>query len=306
MFRKGLISACLVLGLGSVCLGQVTLEQKFREGTSYTVETTAKIAQKLTIAGTEIDTSSDTKSTSKATVGTRDAEGRLRVQEKIESLQVTVNVMGMNYQFDSTNPDNKGGSPLEIFRDIHKAISGRIVSVVYDKSNRAVAVESDQDILGGLAPELQALAKSQLDPTYLKNVANEERDQLTSDPVKKGDTWQRTRTVNFGGGQVMTFQTEYTYQGTVEKDGKTLDKVTGKTTSINFGLEDSPLPFTLKSSDLKAAESETVVLFDRQRGGAIDSTSSIRVTGEMTFVANNMDLPAKLDLKMESATIVKQ
>lgn len=305
MFRTALMSACLVLGLGSMSLGQVTLEQKFREGTSYATETNARISQKLTIAGAEIDTSNDVKSTGKVTVGKRDPEGKLRVQEKVDSLQVTMSVMGMNYQFDSTNPDNKGGSPLEILRDIHKAISGRTSTVVYDKSNRAVAVESDQDILGTLSPELQSLAKSQLDPTHLKNVANEELDQVKSEPINKGDQWQRTRSVNFGGGQVMTFQTEYTFAGTVENDGRTLDKVTSKTTSVNFGLEDSPLPFTLKSSDLKAVESEGVILFDRERGGAVETSSSVRVTGDITFVANNMDLPAKLDLKMETSTIVK-
>ncbi|MBI3837448.1 MAG: hypothetical protein HY288_05895 [Planctomycetia bacterium] len=49
-----------------------------------------------------------------------------------------------------------------------------------------------------------------------------------------------------------------------------------------------------------------MVLFDRQRGPVVESCSSMRITGDMVFTANNMDLPAKLDLKMQTTTVVKQ
>ena len=110
----------------------------------------------------------------------------------------------------------------------------------------------------------------------------------------------------FGAGQIMTFQTKYTYEGTVEKDGKTLDRITSKTLSVDYSLQDSPLPLQLKGSDLKAAESEGVTLFDRELGRAVESNSSIRITGEITFAVNNMDLPSKLDLKMQSGVVVKK
>lgn len=309
MLRATRIAICLAIGFSPVVcarpgLGQVTLKHKFHEGTSQLAETSARIEQKLTIAGMEIDTASNTRSTVKATTGTRDVEGKLRVQEKIESLQISVTVMGQNYTFDSANPDNKGSSPLEVLRDFHKAIARRTTTVVFDKSDRACAIETDDDV-GSLPAELQTLVKSQLDPENLKNTANEELDQIKSEPVNKGDTWERLKTANFGAGQVMDFKTLFTYEGTIERDGKTLDKITSKVLSITFALDKSPLPFTLKSSDLKAAESQGVILFDRQRGETVESTSNIRVTGDIVFVANNMDLPAKLDLKMERATTVK-
>ena len=69
---------------------------------------------------------------------------------------------------------------------------------------------------------------------------------------------------------------------------------------MDYSLQDSPLPLTVKSSELKAAESEGVVLFDRDLGQVVESTGSIRITGDITFTVNNMDLPSKLDLKMQS------
>ncbi len=305
MLRKVLISVCASLGLVTTSFGQVTLEHKFREGATYTVETTVRTDQKLTIAGMDVDTSGDVRTTTKSTVGKRDVEGKLRVQEKVDAMQISMGLMGTNYSFDSTNPDNKGTSPLEIVRDVHKAIAKRTTTTVYDKSDRAVAVESDQDIIGSLPAQVQTLVKSSLDPTTLKNAANDELEQIKSEPVTKGDSWKRTKSNNFGGGQVMTFDTEYTYAGTVEKDGRTLDKITSKTVSVTFAFEDSPLPIALKSSDLKVPESEGVILFDREKGQTVESNSSMRITGDITFTANNMDLPAKLDLTMKTATVVK-
>ena len=109
----------------------------------------------------------------------------------------------------------------------------------------------------------------------------------------------------FGAGQVMDFKTEYTYDGTAEKDGKTFDKITSKNLSVTFALENSPLPFSLKSADLKSPDSEGVILFDRERGQVVESLSKVRVTGDIIFSLNGKDLPAKLDLKMQSTTVVK-
>ena len=139
----------------------------------------------------------------------------------------------------------------------------------------------------------------------MKNATNQELDQLKSDPIQQGDSWQRVLSANFGAGQVMDFKTEFTYEGPVEQDGKTLDKVTSKTLSVTFALDNSPLPFSLKTSNLKPAESAGLILFDRQRGAMVETSSKLRITGNITFVLNNQDLPAKLELKIEKATVLK-
>jgi hypothetical protein len=303
---KALLLSVLALGaMAAACPGQVTLKHKFHEGSSQVLETTARIEQSLTIAGMAVETASDTRATTKISVGARDVEGKLRVQEKAESLQISMDVMGMKYEFDSANPDNKGGSPLEILRDVHKALLRRTTTIVFDKADKAVAVESDEDTLGTLPAEVQSLVKSQLDSEHLKTEANDAIEQIKREPIKKGDTWQRQKSVNFGAGQLMDFKTEYTYDGTAEKDGKTYDKITSKNLSVTFALDNSPLPFSLKGADLKSPESEGVILFDREQGQVVESTSKVRVTGEITFSLNGKDLPAKLDLKMQSSTIVK-
>jgi hypothetical protein len=214
-------------------------------------------------------------------------------------------VMGANYFFDSANPDNAGTSALETLRELHKALSRRTTTTVYDKQNRVDSITSDQDVLNNVPEAVRTLAKDQLDAEYLKKTANQELAKLPADPVNKGDSWQRTESVNFGAGQVMTFESRYTYEGTIEKEGKELDKISVKVQKIDFGIENSPLPLTVKTSQLKADETEGTILFDRARGQSIESHSNLRITGDITFVAGDKELPAKLDLKIESSAAIK-
>jgi Family of unknown function (DUF6263) len=306
MIRRLLLSSWCVLGIATVSFGQVKLERKIHEGTSYTSEVTSQIDQKLVIAGMDTQTNVQTRTTARSTVGKRDVAGMLKVQEKIESLNINMSANGQDYSFDSTAPDNKGNSALEMLRDIHKVLAKRTSTVIYDKENRIYAIESDQDLLNSVPAELQPIVKSQVDPEYLKKAANQELDQLPKEPVNKGDSWQRTEIANFGAGQVMTFQTKYTYEGTIEKEGRKLEKITTKVLSVDFTLQDSPLPLQLKASDLKAEESDGTILFDRDAGIVVESNSSIRIVGDITFAFNGMDLPSKLDLKMQSGHIMKR
>jgi len=306
MIRKLLLSSCFVLGIATVSFGQVKLERKMHEGATYTSEITSRIDQKLAIGGMDTETAAETRTVASSSVGKRDVAGMLKVQEKIESMNITMSANGQSYTFDSSAPDNKGGSVLEMLRDVHKALSKRTSTIVYDKENRVYAIESDQDVLSSVPPELQAIVKGQLDPESLKKAANQELDQLPKEPVNNGDSWQRSETANFSAGQFMTFQTKYTYEGTIEKDGRKLEKIKSKVLSLEFYLQDSPLPLQLKGSDLKAEESDGTILFDRERGQIVESNSSIRIVGDINFTLNGMDLPAKLDLKMQSGHVLKR
>lgn len=305
LVRKSLLTAltlCLVAGMNALASAQVKLERKLKEGSTRSIDVTTRLEQKLTIANMETETGSDTHTSVKVTTGKRDESGILRVEEKIESLQITTKVQGTEYIFDSANPDKAGGGALEMMRPVHKAMSRRTTITSYDKDNKISQIAFDQDVLNDLSDDLRKLVKGQLDPESLKKAANEELERLPTEPVKKGDSWERTTNSNLGAGQIMRVSTRYTYEGEIEKDGRKLDKITSKVLSTDFSLEaDSPLPLTVKGSELKPAESKGELLFDRELGQVVSSTSSVQIVGDITFVINNMELPSKLDLKIESS-----
>ncbi|MSR59122.1 MAG: hypothetical protein EXS05_16000 [Planctomycetaceae bacterium] len=302
LLRKTLLAVCALGLVSSIASAQVKLERKLKEGLDRTTEMTTRTEQKLTIAGMERDTASQTRMTIQSTVGKRDDAGNLRVQEKIKALQVTMQIMGTDYSFDSASPDAAGSSPVEFLRPIHKGLSQRTATTTYDKKNEVAAIEFDQDILGNLAEEVRNFVKSEFDTEKLKQAANEEAKRLPTDPVKKGDTWERTEKMNLGSGQIMTIATRYTYEGEVEKDGRKLDRITSSVLSTAYSLENPTPQLTVKSSELKPAESKGEILFDRELGIGVETSSLLRITGEMTLVIDNVEYPAKLDLKMESST----
>ena len=306
MLHKVITLTPALLLVSATGLAQVKLEHKLTEGSTYTVQTVSSIDQTLTIAGNGTETKSEIIATSEATVGKRDGEGNIPVTQKTKSLQISIGGTAGEYRFDSANPDDKGGSPLEILRDVHKALATQTKTVVHDKDNRVVEIKSDDDTLSKLPEQVQALARSQLDPDYQKEAANQGLDIIPSEPVKKGDSWERTSTADFGAGQSMEFVTKYTYEGTVESGGRTLDKISAETVSVKFSLaDDSPLPIDLKDSELKVTESENTVLFDREAGAIVESKETIRIEGEITFEANGQELPSELDLKIKSEVTVQ-
>ncbi|MBS0263582.1 MAG: hypothetical protein JSS02_16695 [Planctomycetes bacterium] len=303
LLRKILVVVCVLGGWSSTGLAQVKLVQKVAESTTKRTEVVSRTTQKLTIAGMEIDTESDSRTTVKTTAGKRDDSGNVQVQSNVENLQINLKVQGSDYVFDSANPDKATGSAFEILRPLHRGTLRRTTTTTFNNENRVSRIEFDQDPLNDIPDETRKMFQKQFDVEVLKETANQELDRLPTDPVKVGETWDRTSKMNLEGGQIMTLVTRYKYTGTIERDGKKYEKIESEVQSVDYTLgPDSTLPFTLKNSSLKPKDSKGEMLLDRERGEIVYSQATIQIVGDMTFVINNQDLPAKLDLKIESSS----
>jgi hypothetical protein len=64
-------------------------------------------------------------------------------------------------------------------------------------------------------------------------------------------------------------------------------------------------PAKVTQSNLSVKDSQGTLLFDRQRGVVVEARNTIEIEGDMTLSVNGMDLPLELDLKMETASILK-
>lgn len=164
MIRKSAMLTFALLLTAATSFGQVKLEHKFPSGKTFTTESIASIEQTLTIAGMGTETKVENITTAESTIGQRGTDGKLPVTEKIKALQITIGGTAGEYRFDSVNPNDVGGSPLEVMRDVHKALMKRVVTTVYGKDNRVEEIKTDSDALANLPEQVQAMAKSQLDP----------------------------------------------------------------------------------------------------------------------------------------------
>jgi hypothetical protein len=283
---------------------QVRLELKYLPETTATTQVEANTKQILTIAGMDLETVSSRFVIATTKSGKRDAEGTLPVTTTIDKLQLNLTAPGgITLTFDSGDPDKKAENTLlepllEVLR-----ISAKVkTTTLIDNANRIKSIEFTDNPAEKVGEDY----KSQFDPEKKKKEAENELTSLPDKPVKVGDSWTHTTESDIGGGQTLTLETRYEYAGTEQKGNKTLDKITLKTTGVTYAMDpNTKSPLKIKSSELKITSSEGKVLFDRTLGAIVESTSKMRIEGDLKTEINGMELPAKLDLTLESKTALQ-
>lgn len=305
MYRIALtLVSTAILAAPTLAHAQVELKHKFPDGRKTTLNRYVKVDQTLTIAGMEIPTSSEQNITSSETNGKRQADGTLDSEHKIESLQASIQVAGMELTFDSANADAAPqGTQLDVLIDVYKAVAGSKWSVTYGQDNTILSVKGSDDAINNLPEALRAATAKQFDPDRITEEGNQGLRVLPDEPVKQGDTWERDEKVQFDSYQSMTFTTVYEYAGIVEKDGKSLDKITSKTTAVTYAMSaDSPSPLKITDSDLKIQEAAGTILFDRTAGMVVETKDKKQISGSLKCEVNGMELPGKLDLTFETSS----
>ena len=310
MFTRRTLLTALVAAtaLTTAVQAQVKLVRKMPEGKRVQT-TTQNVDQKLTIAGMEVPTIAEVKNVEELTYAKPDAEGKVRVAVKDVAMIYKLKAQGMDIaDFNSDKPaEAKAAVPqLQSILEGFKAISGKTRTLVYDKDGKLKAIEGVDAILAGVPAD----ARAELEKGYSKEVheaeAKKDRDRIPDREIKKGDKWQVTEVSNIGAGQTLTYDMFYEYQGTVEKDGRTLDKISIYAANVKYAQADNPnAPLKVLNSDLKIESSTGMMYFDREKGEMVEIMSNIRITGPMTFSINNQQVPGKLDLTLDSQTVVK-
>lgn len=293
---------------------QTKIEYGYPEGKTLRNVTQTKLEQTLSIAGQNIETQSQETTTTSEVIGKRDAQGNLPISVSIDALKANIQLpMNITLTFDSANPDAKQENllpPLEVMIDVMKALSGSKYELTVDKANEVTAVSGTEASIKRaeeLNPQAAEALKGRLNADAIKKRSKEAHAKFPAGLlVRQGETWTRTEAMDLGSGQTMTFEKKYEYQGTVEKDGKTLDKIGVTVTGVTFAQQAAPnAPAKITKSDLDVESSKGTILFDRALGQPVDSSETVQILGALTMEVGGMELEAKLDLKLESSTVSK-
>jgi hypothetical protein len=308
MYRVLLAVSVLAIGLVPSNLQKVKLQLKHLEESSTTVKTTSKIHQVLSVSGQDLETRSSSTVKLTSSVGRRDHDNRLPITQRIDALAVQLSLpMGGTLDFDSSNPGASSDSPrFQGLIDTYKARVGSSYTIILGKDNQVIAVEGIEKILENATPAAAELLRADIKPELAKRAAEQAFNNLSKEPVSKGDTWMRTSYTRVGGGQMM-FQTKFEYLGTVRKDGQDLDQIGTTAQSVTYSIdEDTQAQLKITQSNLKIESSKGTILFDRVRGQPMESNSITRIVGDITLEVNGMEFPGKLDLTIDSASAVQK
>jgi hypothetical protein len=303
--RLLLTSLCLVV-LSSVatrpCDAQVTLTKKLAENTAYATANRQKVTQSMTIAGMKQDTSSEQNSVVRNRIGKRDADGSVTVISDIRQLQAQLKIPTIgDITFDSVNPDKATESPLT---PLLKAVATMEWKSTFDRNNSVTTIAGQDKSLESLDGALRDGVKRRYEPEYLRTAANDLLNRIPTKPIKVGESWEQTSTIRLDSAQSLTFTRKYTYRGTVNQDGKTLDKIDVLTTAVKLEIEGAAgVPLKLIKSDLKIGKSSGSLFFDRQLGRIVSENETTQIVGPITLGVGDQQIPADIDLMLESEAI---
>lgn len=305
--RRTLIAVSVLTGiLTTAASAQVMLQFKPGEG-ERTVISTIKSVQTLTIGGMEVPTESDVEARTVLKYGKTGADGTQRMEEKTERFALKLSVPGGGLDFDSDKPEAAKieQAAFQPLADGLKALNGTSYTLVF-RGGKVVGIEGLDAVLQKLTPESAAMFKEDLNPKRITRDWQQQLDSLPDKAVQKGDTWRRKEVMSLGGGQTFTLDTSYEYQGIVEKNGRTLDKVNIFYTGVRYETSPETLGgLKVVESNLKVEHSFGHYLFDRERGDVVERTTNTRVAGPLTFEINGMQLGGKVDLTLDVGTTVK-
>jgi hypothetical protein len=226
------------------------------------------------------------------------------VTQKIEGVKLDLEIGGTKIPFDSTSPQAAGGPLSEFF----KALVGSELTLTLDKDMKVTKIEGRDEFLKRLSStnqQMEPLLKQILSDESLKQMADPTFSILPGKPVKKGDPWERTSTLNLG--PIGSFETKYkyTYDGPDEKDKK-LQKIKFETTlkytppGSNAG---GNLPFKILSADLQGKESNGTLLFDNDKGRVASTTASTKLAGKLSIEIGGM--ASSVELEQTQTTSMK-
>ena len=300
--------AAALLFIAGAAQAQTQLVPKPLEGKT-TTTAQMKLAQSLKIAGMDVVTNVDTHIVSVLAAAKPAGDGSQKVTNKTDKMLVRIVGPGFEVDFDSAKPNEaKAGIPqLQEAIDTFKALSGASYTLTYNPKGEVTAVEGVDQIIKNATPEAAEHVKAALSREKLQLETAQERGALPEKSVNKGDRWQRIEIQDIGAGQTLTLDTFYEYVGTVEKDGKTLDKVSIFVNGVKYAQDPNQVgPAKVTRSELQVGGSSGHYLFDRATGMIVERVSNTKITGNMTLDVNGMELPSTLDLTIDLNTVSKR
>ncbi|HUQ70015.1 MAG TPA: DUF6263 family protein, partial [Planctomycetaceae bacterium] len=202
MISVRLLAGLLMTALVGSAMAAEKLELKHQPKTKSVYQTETKTEQVLTIADNNIETKATAFIVTAFTTGERAADGSLTITEKHDVMQTNLQLPGVEFQFDSANPDKEPSIPqLKPLADVLRTSFKTPVTTVLEKDGKVREVSVPEAALADLDPMFKPL----FDPDKLKKATVQALGLFPDKPVSPGDKWERNVDVNLDSAQTLSF-----------------------------------------------------------------------------------------------------
>jgi hypothetical protein len=308
MQRRGLFSLVLAgLVTASAAAQDVTLEWKLVKDKPFYQTMNTTTDQTMKVMGTDVTQKQDQTFYFSWTPTEDPKDGKLKLRQKIIGLKMNIDIGGSKINYDSTVKDNPAGTnnPLNKFFD---ALNNVEFTVTLDtKANKVTDISDPGEFVKKLSdqnPQMRPLLEKILSKQALIDMADPTFAALPGGKKKKGDTWDRSTTLDMG--PIGKYETKYTYTFEGPVDPKKADgdqKISVKST-LTYTPPDEKvaagLPFKIKAAQLEGKDSTGTVIYDPKAGMIKSSTLGLTLTGNLTIEIGQQS--TAVDLTQKQAT----
>jgi hypothetical protein len=281
---------------------EVTIKWEFQKDKPFYQEMTTSTKQTMKLMGQDLSQTQKQTFTFSWTPKEQTKEKNWVIVQKIEAIQMEVEIAGNKVNFDSVHDASNTGNALA---DFFKALVGSELKITLSPDLKIVSIEGREEFIKKLVaanPQMEPLLKQILGDEGLRQMAEPTFAAIPATPVKPGSTWEKKLALNLG--PIGTFDTTYkfTYEG---KEGK-LEKI-----KIDAGLTYNPpganvsgaLPFKIKSAQLASKGGIGKFLFDSEKKRMDSSELKLTLDGNLQIDIGGM--VTDVNLNQEQTTTVK-
>jgi hypothetical protein len=231
--------------------------------------------------------------------------GRWTVRQKIEAVKIKIDISGNPIEFDSTKSDgDPGANPNAGLTDFFKGLVGTEFVVTLGPGYAVEKVEGKDAFikkLGSTGAQMEALIKKVMTDDALKQMADPTANLLPTGPKKKGDTWEKTSSINLGPVGSYAVRYKFTY---VEPDAdpatSAYDKLALETVLVYKPPTDAGadgLLFKIKDGskmESDPAGSKGVVYYDAKRRRIARAEINMKLTGDLVVEIGGTETKVQL------------
>ena len=279
-----------------------TLKWKFEKGKTFYQTMTTKTNQNMKVMGSDIK-QDQSQTFWFSWTPEEDKDGKWAIKQKIEGVQMSIDIGGSKISIDSTQPAPLS-SPLGEFV---KALVGSEFKIILTKDFKVEKIEGRKEFLDKLIqsnPPMKGLLEQILSEEAIKEMADPTFAVLPNEPKKVDDKWERKSNIKMGPIGSYNNVYTYTYKG---KDGK-LDKIDVKT-ALTYSPPDpaaaagGAMPFKIKSAKLESKNASGTIWVDADKGRVDHSDMKLELSGNLSIEINGQT--ADVTLTQEQSTNVK-
>jgi len=219
--RLFLAAAALLSATGYSPAQQIELKPRWIPGKKYSQSVNMQQETKMDMGGQTMTQKMSTTTDGTVTVTAHQDPKKKRLVQKFVRMVMDMDMAGQKMHFDSSNPD-AGNDPMGASKAL-SAMVGKELKLVMDENGKIVEFENLDELTKPLA-EGNPMAAGIMKGMLSKDAISQSFDQsslkgLPGKPVKPGDSWPYSVTMNLPQFGSISLKGTYTFKGMADKGG---------------------------------------------------------------------------------------